>query len=150
MLFSQKVRLSFNLTLTRIPMRAILLKRGLFCHVYLLENEEYNEVKDFFDKNKNQKNKKAIVSGFIKYINYIADNGTYSLSDKIFKCWKKNKNDQICELKKGEDRISFFFHGEQKVLLCTHFVKSRSKEKREYKRAIKLNKKFTENSKWET
>jgi len=130
-------------------MRAIIMKRGRVIDIYALENNGSIEIKDFFDYGRNYPDKKCIVSGFNKYINFIADNGHFNLSDKIFKCWKRKRRDQICEIRKGQDRISCFFHADNKLLLATYFIKTRAKEEEEYSRAINLNKRFLENPIWE-
>jgi hypothetical protein len=130
-------------------MRAILFRRGIKFRIYLLENDKYIEVKNYFETNVNDSKKGASVRGFIQYINHMATNGYYDLSKDVFYCWKEDDRDKICELKKGKDRLSCFFYPGGKLLIITHFVKKGWKEKGEYRRAITLNNSFNENQRWE-
>ena len=131
-------------------MKGILLLRGLSRSIYLLADEDgVCEVKNYFEENKDNPSTNGYVFGFIKYFNEIKDSGFLKFNKTQKKCWEE-KGDKFCELLKGPERLSFFDYSEEsKVLILTHFSKHAMKEKREYKRAIRLRKRFEENPVWE-
>ncbi len=126
-------------------MNAILFNEGKKVNIYFLQDDKgYVEVKDFFEKNRNNANYKGIIGGFMNLINEIASNGVFISNINFFDSWMEGEH-LFCELKKGRDRISCFKYDDgKKLLLATHFIKTKQIEKKEYKRAIELKEKFEE------
>jgi hypothetical protein len=128
-------------------MQAIRFIKGKSVDIYLLEHKNHIEVKEFFDRNKNNRELRGVISGFIKIITTLASEG-YIFPEQLFKCWTEQK-ECFCEIIKGRHRISCFkYDNGRKLLLVTYFIKKTQKEKKEYTRALRLKKAFDERMDW--
>ncbi len=128
-------------------MKARLLKKGLSVSIYALEHHNKCEVFEFINTNKHIKCYN--IPGFVKIINTIADEG-YIFPKDVFKTWNE-QGVLFSEIIKGDYRISCFKYeiGAKKLLLVTHFGKTRNKQKDEYKKAINLKELFDRKPLWE-
>ncbi len=131
-------------------MRAKLFLEGSHKRIYLLvDNKGESEVKDFLDKNRGNKNLSGIVNGFLRYFEIAGEEGTEGFTSEQVGRWKEG-NETFYEFKRGNGyRISFFHYENNRLLLVTLFRKKRMKEKKQYRRAINLKRKFDKDPIWE-
>ena len=135
--------------LTNGYMRAIVFLEGSNTRIYLLvDNKGESEVKDFLDKNRGNKKLSGIVNGFSMYFEIASKEGTGRFTSEQVAHWKEG-NDTFYEFRKGKYRISFFHYDSNRILLVTLFRKYRMKEKKQYKHAVNLKRKFDEDPRWE-
>ena len=116
-------------------MRAILVLAGRLLEVFALERNGRSEVVGFLTTQDDPATS-SYVRGFLAIIKHMADNGVHQLTPEMRKCWRQDGT-QVCELKKGPWRISFFILGDNRILLTTLFRKTKSQQRQEYARAIR-------------
>ena len=113
-------------------MHAILVMEGKIFSIYALEYKGKSEIVSFL---KDRSIGRGIISGFHKILEYIADNGIKLPSEhcKLMKI----KGNKFYQIDKGRHRITFI-RIENKILLLTHFIKTRQYQSEEYDRVIRL------------
>jgi hypothetical protein len=126
---------------------AKLMTVGDIFRVYLMTIDGKSEIQDFFDAGRRDPSLRAQAVGFATLINYVADFGISSLTDKQIKCWRQS-GEMLYELRKGRDRISAFFF-QRGLLMTTHFRKTRNRETAEYDRAVRMKRRFEADGIWE-
>ena len=110
--------------------------------IYSLEYKDKSEIRDFFQ---NSESDGKILSGFHRILEYIADEGI-KLPSNFYKIIKRSSK-KFYQIEKGNHRLTFT-RFENRVLLLTHFTKTKQYQKEEYDRVVRLLNKI-EGIKWQ-
>ena len=77
----------------------------------------------------------------------IADEGFDGIANELSKCWDVD-GIVFCEFKRPPWRLSYFVLHERRILLVHAFLKKGHKQPKDYRKAVKLLRKFEEHEEW--
>jgi hypothetical protein len=93
------------------------------------------------------KSTEGYAKGFLILFRRIAAEGFDGIANELCKCWEVEGVD-FCEFKRRPWRLSYFVLHERRILLTHPFRKKRDKQPKEYRKAVKLLRKFQEHEEW--
>lgn len=126
-------------------MKAILRLSGSSFDFYTLDQGPPKE--DQAWKFLEAKSSEGYAKGFLTLFRRIAAEGFHGIANEWSKCWEVNGVD-FCEFKRPPWRLSYFVLHERRILLTHPFRKKGDKQSKEYRKAVKLLRKFEEHEEW--
>ena len=126
-------------------MKAILRERGRLFSFYTLDQgpPKGDLSWDFLSA----KGTEGYAKGFLALFQHIAAEGFEGIASDLSKCWEVD-GIEFCEFRRPPWRLSYFVLHKRRILLTHPFRKKGDRQRKEYRKAVRLLRKFQEHEEW--